>query len=763
MYRSIRAPLVSAAAIGIVTASAGHHAFAQSSGTEPGALPPVVVQQSATVAAAKKSRKKKKKTATKQTTTGQSGAPSGIAAAGTATGELQSGTQAAVGSRSGSLTSPTAAEARAEINRTPGGVEVVPGSAYKTSTPATTVKDALDYVPGVLIRPNEGEQASHFSIRGSGLSRNADARGVQFLMDGLIPLTRATGDTAFDEIDPNAFSYVEVYKGANALQFGANGLGGAVNFVSPTGYDSHLFGARLDVGSFGFVKWTATSGGVYGPADYFISLSGMQEDGYREHSDGENLRGLANIGYKITPDAETRFYFLAADTQRHFAGGLTKEQALSDPSAAFVKPGVLGGFPPSPNGNDNIDWDIGKKTDSVRFANKTTLRLTPETTLEFGAFYLQRDIEQPVFVYITYDGEESGGFARLVDDRLIGGFRNRLIAGTSRHNGTQHQQRFVNILGTKGPLVFDADQDSENRTFYAEDSFFMFSDLALVAGVQHVHAKREQTGFLVAQSGTAEFDFWSPKFGVLWDVTRNAQLFANISQSGEAPTFSEISITAADTIALKPQEAITYEIGTRGGDEDFNWDVSLYRSEITNEFQCLTSVAGTGFCTQVNIGQSIHQGVEIGAGAAIAKGLIESGPERDGLWLKAAYTFSDFRYDDDPDMGNNELPGQPRHYLRAELLYKHPSGLYFGPNVEWVPESYYVDNENKMTADPYHLWGAKLGFDNGGRIAAYVEARNLADEAYISSVNVASTAVDSSTLFMPGTGRAIYSGVQFRW
>ena len=48
--------------------------------------------------------------------------------------------------------------------------------------------------------------------------------------------------------------------------------------------------------------------------------------------------------------------------------------------------------------------------------------------------------------------------------------------------GTQHQQRFVNILGTKGPLVFDADQDSENRTFYAEDSFFMFSDLALVAG-----------------------------------------------------------------------------------------------------------------------------------------------------------------------------------------------------------------------------------------------------------------------------------------
>lgn len=754
MYPRNRAALPCALALSLTTFAVFDRAAAQSAKPEASVLPPVTVEQSKAKAAKKKAATKKTNSAQKtNSTTSQ---PPAVAQT---TGNAATvGLPGSVGARAKSLTSPTAAEAQAEINRTPGGVEVVPGSAYKTSTPATTVKDALDYVPGVLIRPNEGEQATRFSIRGSGLSRNADARGVQFLMDGLIPLTRSTGDTAFDEIDPNAFAYIEVYKGANALQYGANGLGGAVNFVSPTGYDSHLFGARLDVGSFGFVKWTATSGGVYGPADYYISLSGMQEDGYREHSDGDNLRGYANIGYKITPDAETRFYFSAIDAARSFSGALKKSQALANPQQVYRVPG--------PN-NDNLEQAIGKETDSWRVANKTSLRLTPGTVLEFGAFYLNRGTLQSVFQIFDYTAEEHGAFARLVDDRLIGGFRNRLIAGTNFQDGTEHLLRFQNNYGNKGSLLINLDRNAKTRTFYAEDSFYYLSDQAIVAGIQHVHAEREMIGYLNAGSGGEQYEFWSPKIGWLWDVTRKSQIFANISRSGESPTLTEPTTGFATNVnwvgGIEPQESTTYEVGTRGNYGDFRWDLSIYRSNITNEFQCLTSTPNTGFCTQVNIPKSIHQGVEVGGALDVAKGLFETGPRSDSIRLNAAYTFSDFRYDNDPSMGDNQLPGQPRHYLRAELLYKHPSGVYFGPNIEWMPTSYYVDNQNNVAVDPYHLWGAKLGFDNGGRISAYIEGRNLTDEAYISSVSVASKADANSVLFTPGTGRAIYSGIQFRW
>ena len=162
----------------------------------------------------------------------------------------------------GSLTVPTAQQALNEIQRTPGGVAIVRGEEYKTTTPAATLKDVLDYVPGVFVQPKWGED-SRLSIRGSGLSRNFHLRGVQLYMDG-IPINTADGYGDFQEIDPTAYRYVEVYKGANALRYGAASLGGAVNFVTPSGRDAPLAAFSLDLGSYGFGRGQAQAAGARG-------------------------------------------------------------------------------------------------------------------------------------------------------------------------------------------------------------------------------------------------------------------------------------------------------------------------------------------------------------------------------------------------------------------------------------------------------------------------------------------------------------------
>ncbi len=713
-------------------------------------LPPVVVEQSAVPAPAKPAKKKTAKAK-------QSSPSAPVAAA--APPDAASG-EPRVGARSGSLTVPNTAEARVEIDRTPGGVELVPDTAYKPSTPAATLKDALDYVPGVFVQPKWGDD-SRLSIRGSGLSRNFHGRGVQLMMDGIIPISTADGASDFQEIDPTAYRYIEVYKGANALRFGANSLGGAINFVMPTGYDADLFGARVDVGSFGFHKLAASSGGVAGPADYFITGTWQEQDGFRDHSDGESVRGAMNLGYRLSPDMETRFYINANYVRQRIPGAVTKQEALSNPSGAFARPGLGGtGF-----GNDNVDRDYQRNLDTVRVANRTTIRVAPGTVVEVGGFYLDRHLDHPIFNVLDNQHDEMGGFARIVDDGLIGGFRNRFVAGVSRHDGDVRARQYQNVLGRRGVLAADAMQISENTVVYAENSFFVLPDVALVTGAQYVRVAREvQDDFLSNgnQSGAADFEFWSPKGGVVWDVTSNAQVFGNISRSGEAPTFGEITLNPAATISLKVQRATTYEIGTRGSVDGFTWDLALYRADIKNEFQCL-AVGATGSCTQVNLNDTIHQGVEVGGGARLWEGLWERNARKDAIWFNAAYTFSDFRFDNDPVFGDNELPGAPRHFLRAELLYKHPTGVYLGPNVEWVPQAYYVDSANTLATEAYALWGAKLGFDDGGPITAYIEGRNLSDEAYISSASIATKADATSTLFEPGNGRAVYAGVQVHW
>lgn len=664
--------------------------------------------------------------------------------------------------RAGALTVPSADEARAEIQRTPGAVSLVPGDAYKTATPAVTLKDALDFTPGVFVQPKWGED-SRLSIRGSGLSRNFHGRGVQLLMDGVIPITTADGGSDFQEIDPTAYRYLEVFKGGNALRYGANQLGGAINFVMPTGYDSEAFGARLDIGSFGFRKLSASSGGVFGAADYFITGTWQEQDGFRDHSAGDSVRGAMNIGYKLSRDVETRFYLNANNIQQDIPGSVTKQQALNDPKAAFELPGepLVGPFFPRSIGNDNVDRDYERNVESIRFANRTAVRLSQGTLLEAGGFVFRKELDHPILFVLDNRTRDYGGFARITNDAVIGGYRNQFVAGVTVHNGETRSRFYRNNLGARGDLFQDRDQISDNTVVYAENSFFVLPYLAFVGGIQYVNAHRELDDRIGDVSGEADFSFWNPKVGIVWDVTKTAQVFANVSKSGEAPTFSEITIDATSTTSLKPQEAVTYEIGTRGRSENFNYEIALYRSNLDNEFQCLTT--DNSLCAQANADKTIHQGVELGVGAAIWQGLFERDGAPDKLWLNLAYTFSDFRFDNDAQFGNNELPGAPRHYLRAELLYKHPSGVFAGPNVEWVPQAYYVDNANTLETEAYALLGAKVGYE-GEKFTAYIEGRNLTDETYISSVSIAGDANgNDGTFFEPGTGRAVYGGISMKW
>src|SRR3546814_20737776 len=74
---------------------------------------------------------------------------------------------------------------------------------------------------------------------------------------------------------------------------------------------------------------------------------------------------------------------------------------------------------------------------------------------------------------------------------------------------------------------------SRNLSLYAEDSLFVTPGLALIAGVQYLHASRNRHDrFLLDgnQSGQRNHDLWSPRFGILWDAASDIQFFANVSR-----------------------------------------------------------------------------------------------------------------------------------------------------------------------------------------------------------------------------------------
>ena len=643
-----------------------------------------------------------------------------------------------------SLTVPDTAQATADIERTAGGVEVVPDTVFK-SGPATTIKDILANVPGVITQPRFGPDA-RLSIRGSGLSRSYGNRGLQALIDG-VPVNTSDGLLDLSEIDPTAYRYVEVYKGANALRYGGNSLGGAINFVTPTGRDAPAFDGRIDVGSFGFIRSQASASGVSGPVDWLVNASAQKEDGYREHSESSFDRLNTNVGYRISPDVETRVYLNAYSWRARIPGEVDKTTALNDPKAA------------------NPDWvlqDQQRNIDSARLIDKTTVGLG-DTTVDFGFYGLRRLVDHPIYQYLDFRVSDYGAFARATDERTLGGLRNRLTVGTNINNGKIDTQQFVNLAGAvKGALASSMVDRSKNTSVYAEDSLSVTPGLALIAGTQYLHATRDRADRFLSdgdQSGHASYGLWSPKVGMLWDIDPAWQAFANVSRSAEAPSYDTYSSGTPSNASLQAQTATTYEIGTRGRRGEAKWDVSVYRSNVNNELQCLTTSPYSP-CSTTNAGRTVHQGLEAGFGSSLLSSVYVTG---DRVLINAAYTYSKFNFDGDERYGDNALPGVPKHVLRAEVLYRKPSGVYGGPNIEWAPGHYFADNANSLTVDSYALLGARVGFDSKDGWSAYIEGRNLTDRRYISTVAIAGTATAASQIFNPGNGRSIYAGVRYQW
>ena len=148
----------------------------------------------------------------------------------------------------GSPTARGAAAAREELGRVPGAIGFVEAEVFADEF-AQSIGDTLVFTPGVFA-DTSAQRENRISVRGSGLNSGFERRGISLYRDG-VPVTRASGSTEFQEVDPVSIQYIEVHKGANGLRYGGTALGGVINMVTPTGRTAgETLSVRLEGGSF---------------------------------------------------------------------------------------------------------------------------------------------------------------------------------------------------------------------------------------------------------------------------------------------------------------------------------------------------------------------------------------------------------------------------------------------------------------------------------------------------------------------------------
>src|ERR1043165_4561554 len=161
-----------------------------------------------------------------------------------------------------------------EIALIPGGTTLLDGADF-TRRQVSNLGDALRYAPGFWAVSPTGTSAVTLSARGSNLdSKGYDTNGVRMLEDGL-PITTADGNNHNRFISPLVVRQAVVARGANSLEYGASTLGGTINFITPTAYDSPALHGFISGGSFGYLNAFGSGSRVFdNGADAPVTVEG---------------------------------------------------------------------------------------------------------------------------------------------------------------------------------------------------------------------------------------------------------------------------------------------------------------------------------------------------------------------------------------------------------------------------------------------------------------------------------------------------------
>lgn len=645
-----------------------------------------------------------------------------------------------------SKTVPSVEESRRELAKAPGGNEVIEADRYLRGR-ASTMADTFALSPGVVAQPRFGSDEARLSIRGSGIQRTFHGRGIRLLQDG-VPLNLADGSFDMQAVDPLATDYINVLRGGNALTLGSSTLGGAVDYLSKTGLSAPGGSMRLEAGAYDYFR-ARVSAGVSGDVlDGYFSLSESYQNGFRDHAEQNNQRLFSNFGWRINPSAESRFYFTAVNSESELPGNLTKSELEEDPRQQNSLPATIAG-------DHRRDFEL------YRIANKTTVE-SGDNTFEWIAAFTCKDLDHPIFQVIDQHSKDSLLGLTWTRRSAFLGRENRLRTGVFLNHGTLDAAQFINLpnTGRRGALTSFAEQTATNFEGFVEDQLALGYGFTGIIGATAAHNRRDSDVRVgTAKSYDTTYHDFSPKLGLRWDAS-HFQVFGNVSSSYEPPSFSE---TTAGTVANESQTADTIEIGTRGTYANLRWDATIYHSKVDGEFLSLIDPATTTSLGTVNADRTIHQGVEVFGEVDLLGSSWEATPEN-RLMVRGAWTYGRFKFDGDAAFGDNTIAGLPPHLIRAELIWENRAGYYAGPTFEWVPQDTYIDHANTFKADSYGLIGFKVGRRVEKGVSWFIEARNLTDEVYAATTGVAADVkgLDSRN-FLPGDGRSVFAGLEWKW
>jgi outer membrane receptor protein involved in Fe transport len=352
--------------------------------------------------------------------------------------------------------------------------------------------------------------------------------------------------------------------------------------------------------------------------------------------------------------------------------------------------------------------------------------------------------------------------------------RARLIVGAEiDHSPGERLERMIQPARTEGiftsfsqgAAVYDYDVTFQGLSPYVQAELSPLSAVRITAGLRFDHLRYDydnllgelQTGRHRRPASTGvSYDHWSPKLGVTYAPHPAWNAFAAWSHGFRAPSESQLfrQGQALNTVALRPVKADNIEAGIRGVVAGrFNYDVSAYRMEKTDDIVTLTNMDGS--TESSNAGRTLHRGLEIAVGTALPAGL-----RLDVAYALSEHTYQEWRPRVELDFAGNEMEDAPREIGNVVLGWSPAAVPGSTIAIEWARIGrYWMDAQNTTRYPGHDLLHVRASMPVTRGIILYARLQNVTNERFAES---AAYTVARGEEFAPGMPRTLHAGVQFR-
>ncbi len=538
-------------------------------------------------------------------------------------------------------------------------------------------------------------------------------QGLSVFQDG-VRINESFGDVVnWDLLPQSAIASLQLIPGSNPL-FGLNTLGGALAIYTKSGRDYPGGGVELSGGSFGRKTLQFEHGGVSGAWDYFATANLSKERGWAQHNPSRVEQFFGKAGYQA-PGDRLEVSLTAASNRLEGTQTLPpsffddRTQAYTYPDQNRNRLAML-----SVQGSHTLSREmvLGGNAYLRRFHNGNVSSNGNDNFGEIDPGTGQVDTVQALNDRSTLSQTSYGASAQLTVTTPWQGRRNQFVVGASADAGrarfTQDSQPadFDASRGTVPTGDFEPETDARTRTrntaVYAMDVLALDERWSLTASGRFNDARisiRDQSGTNPDLDGDHRFRRFNPAIGLTFNPRAGYTTYLSYNEGMRAPTAAEL--TCADPAApcklpnafladppLKKVVARTVELGARGKSGDSAWSAALYRTELTDDIQFVSS-GGTAINAGYfqNVGKTQRQGLELtgstrwGAFGVVARYSLIDATFKTGFVENSPANSAADANGDIVVASGSRIPGIPRQSLRIRVDYAAGEALSFGANL----------------------------------------------------------------------------------